>query len=90
MNEMSLLNDKYSMFIQSLLKLHKGHLDRKYTHFMFFSLDNRNTKQLKTKMPSFYKQQTHFSQIVSKTAKITILSFMKNSKHNNIISVIGI
>ena len=37
-------------------------------------------------MLSFYKQQTYFSQIVSKKAKITILLFMKNSKNNNIIS----
>ena len=32
-------------------------------------------------MLSFYKQQTHFSQIVFKKAKITILFFMKNSKN---------
>ena len=31
-------------------------------------------------MLSFYKQQSHFSQIVSKKAKITILFFMKNNK----------
>ena len=52
---------------------------------MFFPLDSRNTKKLKTKMLSFYKQQTYFSQIVSKKAKITISLFMKNSKNNNII-----
>ena len=33
----------------------------------------------------FYKQQSYFSQIVSKKAKIKILFFMKNSKNNNII-----
>ena len=38
----------------------------------------------------FYKQQSYFSQIVSKKAKITILFFMKNSKNNNIIFVISI
>ena len=36
-------------------------------------------------MLSFYKQQSYFSQIVSKKAKITILFFIKNSKNNNII-----
>ena len=36
-------------------------------------------------MLSFYKQQSYFSQIVSKKAKIIISSFMKNSKNNNII-----
>ena len=36
-------------------------------------------------MSSFYKQQSYFSQIVSKKAKITISFFMKNSKNNNII-----
>ena len=40
---------------------------------MFFPLDRRNTKKLKTKMLSFYKQQMVFIQIVSKKAKITIL-----------------
>ena len=57
---------------------------------LFFPLDSRNTKILKTKLLSFYKQQTYFSQIVSKKAKITILFFMKNSKNNNIILVISI
>jgi predicted type IV restriction endonuclease len=32
-----------------------------------------------------YKQQSYFSQIVSKKARITILFLMKNSKNNNII-----
>ena len=41
-------------------------------------------------MLSIYKQQTYFSQIVSKKAKIAILFFMKNSKNNNIILVISI
>ena len=36
-------------------------------------------------MLNFYKQQSYFSQIVSKKAKITILFIMKNSKNNNII-----
>ena len=36
-------------------------------------------------MLSFYKQQSYFSQIVSKKAKITISFFMENSKNNNII-----
>ena len=52
---------------------------------MFYPLDSRNTKKPKTKMLSFYKQQSYFSQIVSKKAKITISFFMKNSKNNNII-----
>ena len=39
----------------------------------------------KTELLSFYKQQSYFSQIVSKKAKITISFFMKNSKNNNII-----
>ena len=41
-------------------------------NYLFFPLDSRNTKKLKTKMLSFYKQQAYFSQIVSKKAKITI------------------
>ena len=53
--------------------------------FVFYPLDSRNTKKPKTKMPCFYKQQSYFSQIVSKKAKITIYFFMKNSKNNNII-----
>ena len=36
-------------------------------------------------MLSFYKQQSYFSQIVSKKAKITISFFIKKSKNNNII-----
>ena len=55
---------------------------------MFYPLDSRNTKKPKnpkTKLLSFYKQQSYFSQIVSKKAKITISFFMKNSKNNNII-----
>jgi hypothetical protein len=52
---------------------------------MFYPLDSWNTKKLKTKMLIFYKQQSYFSQIVSKKAKITILFFMKNFKSNNII-----
>ena len=55
---------------------------------MNYSLDRRNTKKLKktkTKMLSFYKQQSYFSQIVSKKAKITISFFLTNSKNNNII-----
>ena len=52
---------------------------------MSYPLDSRNTKKPKTKMLSFYKQQSYFSQIVSKKAKITISFFMKNSKNNNII-----
>ena len=36
-------------------------------------------------MLRFYKQQSYFSQIVSKKANITISFFMKNSKNNNII-----
>jgi hypothetical protein len=35
-------------------------------------------------MLMFYKQQSYFSQIVSKIAKITISFSMKNSKNNNI------
>ena len=55
---------------------------------MFYPLDSRNTKKqkrTKTRMLSFYKQQSYFSQIVSKKAKITISFFMKNSKNNTII-----
>ena len=33
----------------------------------------------------FYKQESYFSQIVSKKAKIAISFFTKNSKDNNII-----
>ena len=51
---------------------------------MFYLLDSQNTKKPKTKMLSFYKQQSYFIQIVSKKAKITISFFMKNSKNNNI------
>ena len=36
-------------------------------------------------MLSFYKQQSYFSQIISKKDKITIFFVMKNSKSNNII-----
>ena len=52
---------------------------------MFYMLDSQNTKKLKnqkTKMLIFYKQQSYFSQIASKKAKITITFFMKNSKNN--------
>ena len=54
---------------------------------MFYPLDSRNTKKIKNKikMLSFYKQQSYFSQIVSKKAKITISFFMNDSKNNNII-----
>ena len=55
---------------------------------MFSPWDSRNTKKLKKQKQNagfFYKQQSHFSQIVSKKAKITILFFLKNSKNNNII-----
>ena len=41
---------------------------------MFYLLDSRNTKKLKTKILSFYKQQSYFSQIISKKAKITFRS----------------
>ena len=44
---------------------------------MLFPFDSRNTKKLK---PGFYKQRTHFSQIVSKKAKIPILILMKIQK----------
>jgi hypothetical protein len=40
-------------------------------------------------MLSFYKQQSYFSEIVSKKAKITIFLFMKKSKNNNIILGFG-
>ena len=36
-------------------------------------------------MLSFYKQQSYFSHIVSKEAKVTISFCMKHSEHNNII-----
>ena len=55
--------------------------------FTFYPLDSRNTKKTKPKMLSFYKQQSYFSQIVSKKAKITTSFFMKNSKNNNFILV---
>jgi hypothetical protein len=50
---------------------------------MFYLLEK--TTKTKTKMLSYCKQQSYFSQIVSKKAKITIYFFMKNSKDNNII-----
>ena len=36
-----------------------------------------------------HKQQSYFSQIVSKKAKITMLFSIKNSKNNNIILGFG-
>ena len=42
-------------------------------------------KVKKTKMLRVNKQQAYFSQIVSKTAKITISFFMTNFKNKNII-----
>ena len=51
---------------------------------MFYPLDSRNTKKLNETL-IFYKQQSYFSQIASKKAKITITFFMKNSKNNNTI-----
>ena len=56
-----------------------------FGEILFYPLDSRKTKKPKTKMLSFYKQQSYFSQIDSKKAKITISFFMKNSKNNNII-----
>ena len=56
---------------------------------MFYPLDSRNTKKLKTKLLTFYKQ-SYFSQIVSIKAKITISFFMKNSKNNNVKFIISI
>ena len=61
---------------------------RNFLSLLFYPLDSQNTKELKnqkTKMLIFYKQQSYFSQIASKKAKITIFFFMKNSKNNNII-----
>ena len=52
--------------------------------FVFFPLDSQNTKNLKNKMLSFYKQ----NQIVSKKDKIPVLFFMNNSQ--NIILDISI
>ena len=52
---------------------------------MFYPMDSQKTKETKNKMLSFYKQQSYFSQIVSKKAKITISFAMKNSNNNNII-----
>ena len=52
---------------------------------MFHQLDNQNTKKLKKLKLIFNKQQSFFSQIVSKKAKITILFFMKNSNNNTTI-----
>ena len=52
---------------------------------MIYPLDRRNTKKPKTKMLSFYQQQSYFSQIVSEKAKILTSFFMKKSKNNNII-----
>ena len=37
---------------------------------MIFPFDRRKTKKPKTKMLSFYQQQSYFSQIVSEKAKI--------------------
>ena len=41
---------------------------------LFFPLDRRNTKKIKNKMLSFYKQRTYSSQII-----------LKKSNNNNII-----
>ena len=46
------------------------------------------TKKTKTKLLSFYKQQSYFSQIVSKKAQITISFFMKNSNRVLVFSSI--
>ena len=51
---------------------------------MWYPLDEKSNKT-KTKLLSFYKQQSYFSRIVSKKAKISISFLMKNSKNNNII-----
>ena len=55
------------------------------TILLFYPLDSRNTKKPKTKRFSFSKQQSYFSQIISKKAKITIWFFRRKSKNNNII-----
>ena len=47
---------------------------------MFYPLNSWNTKKPKTKMLMFYKQQSYFSQIVSKKGKITILFLWKIPK----------
>ena len=47
---------------------------------LIYPLDCQNTKKLKTKMLSFYKQQSYFSKIVSKNAKITILFFYEKQQ----------
>ena len=50
-----------------------------FFHFIFFHCSIRwivkilKTKKPKTNMLSFYKQQSYFSQIVPKKAKITML-----------------
>ena len=36
---------------------------------MFYPLDSQNTKKTKTKMLTFYKQQSYFSQIIQKRLK---------------------
>ena len=47
---------------------------------MFFPLDGQNTKKLKTKTADFYKQQTYFSQIVSKKPKLQYYFLWKVQK----------
>ena len=45
---------------------------------MFYPLDSPNTKKPKTKMLGFYKQQSYFSQNVSKKSQNTnIISYEK-------------
>ena len=58
---------------------------RRLSKLVINPLDGRNTEKPKTKMLSFYQQQSYFSQIVSEKAKILTSFFMKKSKNNNII-----
>ena len=52
---------------------------------MIYPLDRQNTKKLKSKMLSFYQQQSYLSQIVWEKVKILTYFFMKKFKNNNII-----
>ena len=47
---------------------------------MFYPLDSRNTKKPKTKMLSFYKQQSYFSHCLKKSQNINIIFLWKIHK----------
>ena len=49
---------------------------------MFHPLDSQKTKKNPSSI-EFYRQQSYFSQIVTKKAKVTRSFAMKNSQSNN-------